>query len=61
MDIRNIVMLDCNIPNKLENKLYFTVGTNPKSDRIIEKNPSQIDPTNIFMTAHVLSLELALQ
>jgi len=37
MDIRNIVMLNCNIPNKIERKLHFTVGTNPKLDRIIVK------------------------
>ena len=35
MNIRNIGMLNCNIPNKMENKLYFTAGTNPKLDRII--------------------------
>ena len=37
MDNCNIVMLNCNIPNKMENKLYFTVGTNSKLDRIIDK------------------------
>jgi hypothetical protein len=30
MDNCNTVMLNCNIPNKMENKLYFTVGTNPQ-------------------------------
>ena len=47
MDNCNIVMLNCNIPNKMENKLYFTIGTNPKSDRIIEKT-SKIEPKNIY-------------
>jgi hypothetical protein len=32
MDNCNIVMLNCNLPNIMENKLYFTVGTNPKLD-----------------------------
>jgi len=43
MYIRNIVMLNCNIPNKMENKLYFTVGTNPKSDLIIVKTEQKLN------------------